>query len=93
MAKTLILRIIKSSPRATIASKPIPVHPNAIAAAPTCPEAIPYANAFTIATVAPAERCCQKADISARSAANVESPKASCDTGREGNGLTSHSLP
>jgi hypothetical protein len=37
--------------------------------------------------------CCHNIDTNAKSEASRSIPSASCDTGREGNGLTSRSLP
>lgn len=57
--------------KAASADSPVADHPKAIAAAPTCADAVPYVKASTVATVAPAERCCQNADMKAKDVAVI----------------------
>lgn len=90
---TRMLTIISSIANETSAESPPASHPNAIAAAPTRADAVPYANASIIEMVAPAERCCQKAESSPKPAATMVQAKATMTTGRDGNGFTLRSLP
>lgn len=89
----LMETIIAHNARVASAKSPAPSHPKAIAAAPTCADTVPYVKASTMETVAPAERCCQKADRKAKSVAMSMQASAMLVMGRDGNGFTSRSLP
>lgn len=86
-------KIMTSNPIVTTIEKNTPTQPSAIAAGPTCPLTVPYDRLRIILAAAEVAMCCHNNDTNANSEAKVIIPNASCDTGRDGKGLTSRELP
>jgi len=93
LSSTLIDKIMMTNPRATIMSSTKDSHPHTMAPAPMPPLAAPYVNAAAIAEAAAPAMCCQKLASRATMADAVVQPRATLETGRDGNGLTSIALP
>lgn len=78
---------------ATLPISPTANHPSTIAAVPTCPETAPYVSVSAIDAVELLFICCQSTETKTNPNERLIIPKATCETGREGNGFTSTSDP
>lgn len=91
--KILILSIITSSPIVTTTRRPKPNQPSTMADEPTPLFRLPFAKFCTIELAATDAVCCHSTDTSTNTEEIPIKVKATCDTGREGKGLTSLSEP
>lgn len=89
----LMLRIITSSPIVTTTNNPKPNHPRIIADVPTPLLTLPFPMSCAIVLAATDAVCCHNTDTRTKTDATKISARATCDTGREGNGFTSRSDP
>jgi hypothetical protein len=67
--------------------------PSTIAVVPTPLRTLPFPKSWAIMEAATDAVCCQRTETSTNIDAMNMMARAICDTGREGNGLTSLSLP
>ena len=89
----LILRIITKRPIVTIISNANPNQPNIIAAVPTPLFTLPFPRSCAIVLAATDAVCCHNTDTNTKMEATKMTARATCDTAREGKGLTSRSEP
>lgn len=68
-------------------------HPSTIAVVPTPLRTLPFPKSCAIIDAATEAVCCHSTETSTKTEAMNMMAKAACDTGREGNGFTSRSLP
>ena len=89
----LILNIMTSNPIVTMMNRANPNQPNIIAVVPTPDLTLPFPRSCAIVLAATEAVCCHSTDTSTKTEATKMSASAICDTGLEGNGLTSRSDP
>lgn len=89
----MILRIITSRPMVTMISNTNPNQPSTIAAVPTPLFTLPFPKSCATVAAATEAVCCHNTDTSTKIDAMKISASATCETGREGKGLTSTSEP
>lgn len=90
---TLILKIITSSPIVTIINSVKLNHPMTIALVPTPLLTLPLPKSSAMMEAATEAVCCQRTETRTKIAAMKMMARATCETGREGKGLTSRSEP
>lgn len=88
-----ILRIMTSNPMVTIISSANPNHPNIIAEVPTPDLTLPFPRSCAIVLAATDAVCCHSTETRTKTEAIKIRASATCETGREGKGLTSLSEP
>lgn len=82
-----------SNPIVTITINANPNQPRTIAEVPTPLLTLPFPRSCAIVLAATEAVCCHNTDTSTKTDATKMRAKATCDTGREGNGLISTSEP
>jgi len=92
-SSTIMLRIMTSRPMVTMISSTKPNQPSTMALVPTPLLTDPLPRSCAIVAAATDAVCCQSTLTSTKMDAMKMSASATCDTGREGNGLTSTSDP
>ena len=93
LSSTLILRSITSRPIVTMISSEKPNQPRIMAAVPTPDLTEPFPKSCAIVEAATDAVCCQSTETSTKIEAMKTSANAIWQTGLEGNGLTSMSVP
>ena len=88
-----ILNIMTNRPRVTTTNRPNPNHPNTMAVVPIPLLILPLPKSWTIVLAATAAVCCHITDTNTKTEAMNIVANATCETGRDGNGLTSRSEP
>jgi hypothetical protein len=88
-----MLRIMTSRPMVTTTNKPNPNQPRIMADEPTPLLTLPLPMSCAIVLAATEAVCCHSTDTNTNTVATKISASAACETGREGNGLTSRSEP
>lgn len=91
--RTLILKIITSNPMVTMISNAKPNQPRTIAVVPTPLLTLPFPKSWAMMDAATEAVCCHSTDTSTNIEAMKMIANAIWETGLEGNGLTSRSLP
>lgn len=89
----LILKIITSKPTVTITSRTKPNQPSTIAEEPTPLLTLPLPMSWAIVLAATDAVCCHSTETRTNTEDTNMRARAACETGREGNGLTSRSEP
>jgi len=92
-SSSCILRIMTSNPMVTIISSANPNHPNIIAEVPTPDLTLPFPKSCAIVLAATDAVCCHSTETRTKTEAMKIRASATCETGREGKGLTSLSEP
>lgn len=92
-SKRLILNIMINKPIVTMMKSANPNQPNIIAVVPTPDFTLPLPRSCAIVLAATDAVCCHRTDTSTKTEAMNISASATCETGREGKGLTSRSEP
>lgn len=82
-----------NKPIVTIMSSENPNQPKIIAAVPTPDRTLPFPKSCAIVEAATEAVCCQRTETSTNMEAMKTSARAIWQTGREGKGLTSMSVP
>ena len=82
-----------SNPIVTMISSANPNHPSTIAVVPTPLRTLPLPKSWAIIDAATDAVCCQSTDTSTKIEAMKMMARATWETGRDGNRLTSLSLP
>ena len=93
LSSTIILNIMTSNPIVTIISNTKPNQPSTIAPVPTPLFTLPLPKSCATVAAATDAVCCHNTDTSTKMEAIKMSARATCETGREGKGLTSTSEP
>ena len=88
-----ILNIMTSNPSVTTTNNPNPNQPNIIAVVPTPLFTLPFPRSCTIVDAATAAVCCHMMLTRINTEEMKIVARATCETGREGKGLTSVSEP
>ena len=88
-----MLKIITSNPIVTMISNEKPIQPSTIAAVPTPLWTLPFPRSCAIVLAATEAVCCQRTLTRTNTEATKIKASAICETGRDGNGLTSRSEP
>ena len=88
-----MLNIITKSPKVTTTSSPNPNQPNIIAVVPTPLLTLPFPKSCTTVDAATAAVCCHMMLTSTKTEETNIVASATCETGRDGKGLTSVSEP
>lgn len=89
----LILNIMTNNPIVTMISSANPNHPNIIAVVPTPDLTLPLPRSCAIVLAATEAVCCHSTETSTKTEAMNINASATCETGRDGKGLTSRSEP
>lgn len=82
-----------SNPIVTMINSANPNHPRIMAAVPTPLLTLPLPKSWAIVLAPTDAVCCQRTETSTKTEATKMSARATWETGREGNGLTSRSEP
>lgn len=85
----LILRIMTRRPIVTMTRRTKPNQPSTMAEVPTPLLTLPFPMSCAIVLAATEAVCCHRTDTSTNTDETKMSASAACETGREGNGLTS----
>lgn len=93
LSSKCMLKIMTSSPIVTRIKRANENHPSTIAAVPTPLLTLPFPKSCAICAAATDAVCCHNTETSTKMEAMKMSASATCDTGREGNGLMSMSDP
>lgn len=88
-----MLRIMTNKPMVTMINKANENHPSTIAVDPTPLFTLPFPRSCAIIEAATEAVCCHNTDTSIKIEAIKMIARAICETGREGKGFTSRSLP
>lgn len=88
-----MLKIITSRPTVTMMSSAKPNQPNTIALVPTPLLTLPFPKSCVICAAATDAVCCHRTLTRTKMEAMKMRARATCETGREGKGLMSMSLP
>lgn len=91
--RTLILSIMTNSPIVTMISKAKPNQPRTMAVVPTPLLTLPFPKSWAMMDAATEAVCCHSTDTRTNIEAMKMIARAIWETGREGKGLTSRSLP
>lgn len=89
----MMLRIMQSRPMETMMKNAKPNQPSNMAEVPTPLLTLPFPRSCAIVLAATEAVCCQRTDTRMNTEATKIRARATCDTGRDGNGLTSMSEP
>ena len=90
---TCMLSIMTNSPIVTMMSKAKPNHPRIMAVVPTPLLTLPFPKSCAIVAAATDAVCCHNTETSTKIDATKMMARATCETGREGNGFLSSTEP
>lgn len=93
LSSSCILKIMTNNPIVTMMNNANPNHPNIIAEVPTPDLTLPFPKSCAIVLAATDAVCCHSTETRTKTEAMKIKASATCDTGREGKGLTSRSEP
>lgn len=93
LSRTMMLKIMTSRPMVTIMSSTKPNQPRTMEAVPTPDLMLPLPRSCETVAAATEAVCCQSTDTSTKMDEMKIRASATCETGRDGKGLTSTSEP